>query len=160
MATIIPQNKSDLSERPLVRSVTGIEIAATGSYAPENIVHNRDLARLGCDEEWIIQRTGIFERRHASKREATSDIALAAAKKCLAASDIDSRDLDLILVATMTPDHYTPSTASLVQSRLGCTAAAIDMNAACSGFLYAFATASQFVKTGCYHNVLVVGETK
>jgi len=160
MATILPKTGSDVSEKSLVRSVMGIQIVATGSYAPEKIVHNRDLGHLGCDEDWIIQRTGIHQRRHASQREATSDLAVAAAKKCLQASGMAAEDLDLILVATMTPDHYTPSTASLVQSRLGSSAAAVDMNAACSGFMYALVTAGQFAKTGCARNVLAVGADK
>lgn len=160
MATIVTESKSESSQPANSRAVQGIEIVATGSYTPKNVVHNRDLARLGCDEEWIVQRTGIIERRHASADEASSDLAYNAAIDCLNRAQFDPKKIDLILLATMTPDHYTPSTASLVQARLGCTAAAIDMNAACSGFMYAMVTGSQFVKTGCYKNVLAIGSDK
>ncbi len=160
MATIVPQNETSSSTPPLNRSITGIEIVATGSYAPPNVIHNRDLVQLGCDEEWIVQRTGILERRHAAKNQATSDLALAAARNCLEKAQVSASEVDLILVATMTPDHYTPSSAALVQSRLCCSAAAVDMNAACSGFMYSLVTAAQFVKTGCYRNVLVIGADK
>lgn len=160
MASIANETQNEESTPSMKRSVRGIEIVETGSYAPQNVVHNRDLARLGCDEDWIIQRTGIIERRHAGAEEASSDLAYFAAKDCLDKSGIDPAEIDLILLATMTPDHYTPSTASLVQARLGCKAAAIDMNAACSGFMYAMITGSQFVKTGCYNTVLAIGADK
>ncbi|HMO14282.1 MAG TPA: beta-ketoacyl-ACP synthase III [Pirellulaceae bacterium] len=160
MAIIVPGTENHAAKPPLNRAATGIEIVATGSYAPANIVRNTDLAQLGCDEEWIVQRTGILERRHASNNEATSDLALAAARDCLRKANVAARDVDLILVATMTADHFTPSTASIVQSRLCSSAAAIDMNAACSGFMYGLITAAQFVKTGCYRQVLVIGADK
>lgn len=119
---------------------------------------NDDLAKLGCDSDWIIQRTGIKSRYHAAADEATSDFAIRAAGKCLSQAGVDPEDVDLIIVATMTPDHLCPSTACLVQAALGChRAAAIDVNAACSGFMYALVMASQFVKSGCSRHALVIG---
>jgi len=135
----------------------GVRVFASGFCAPPKIVRNEDLALLGYDSEWIVQRTGILERRHVAPGQATSDLAVEAGRDCLARADVRPEEIDLILVATMTPDHYTPSTACLVQAKLGCTAGAVDMNAACSGFLYALITACQFVKTGSYQRVLVIG---
>ncbi len=140
------------------RVITGVQIAGTGSYAPSQVVRNEDLAELGYDPEWIIQRTGIRERRRAAPQEATSDLALIAAQKCLADAHVSPAEIDLILVATMTPDMPTPSTACILQRRLGAQqAAAMDLNAACSGFMYALVTAAQFIKTGVMRRVLVVG---
>jgi 3-oxoacyl-[acyl-carrier-protein] synthase-3 len=138
-------------------AITGVQVMATGSYAPAEIVRNEDLASLGYDPEWIIQRTGIRERRRAAPHEATSDLAYAAAKKCLDDAGVSADEIDLILVATMTPDMPTPSTACLLQRRLGSPAAAMDINAACSGFMYALVTGAQFIKTGVMKRVLVVG---
>ncbi len=139
-------------------SVSGIKITAAGKSLGSNFLANEDLAKLGYDSEWIIQRTGIKSRYHATKEEATSDFAIRSAKQCLADANVSPEDVDLIIVATMTPDHLCPSTACLVQAALGCsTAAAIDVNAACSGFMYALVMASQFVKTGCSRHALVVG---
>jgi 3-oxoacyl-[acyl-carrier-protein] synthase III len=138
-------------------STTGVQILATGAYAPEAVLTNAELARLGCDEAWIIQRTGIRERRIAAANQATSDLALAATQQCLQRAGCSAKEIDLLLVCTMTPDHLTPSTACLVQHALGATCAAIDMNAACSGFMYGLITAAQFVRSGVYRRVLVIG---
>src|SRR5687768_1502958 len=137
--------------------LTGIEILATGSYAPPQIVTNADLASLGCDEQWILQRTGIRERRKAADNMATSDLAREASIRCLQSAGVEPRELDLILVCTMTPDHSTPSTACILQHQLGATCGAMDLNAACSGFMYGLVTAGQFVRTGACRRVLVVG---
>jgi len=138
-------------------TLTGVQILATGSYAPENVVSNGDLAEHGFDEEWIVQRTGIHERRVAPPEQATSDVAYEAALRCIDAAGIDASDIDLVLVATMTPDSPLPSTACLLQQRLGCVAPALEMNAACAGFMYALVTGMQYVKTGCSRCPLVVG---
>lgn len=135
----------------------GIEILGTGSYLPGTIVRNEDLRELGCDADWIVQRTGIRQRRRAASHEATSDLAYEAARRCLESSGVAADEVDLILVATMTPDMMTPSVSCLVQRRLGGTAAAMDLNAACSGFSYALVTGMQFIQTGCSRRVLVVG---
>ncbi|WP_404307712.1 beta-ketoacyl-ACP synthase III [Neorhodopirellula lusitana] len=137
--------------------VKGVRIAATGSYVPDKIVTNEDMAALGCDSEWIIRRTGIRARRHAAPEQATSDLCYQAAKNCLESGGIPASDIDLVIVATITPDHPTPSTASQLQARLGINAPAMDMGVACSGFTYALVTAAQFVGTGNCKNVLVVG---
>jgi 3-oxoacyl-[acyl-carrier-protein] synthase-3 len=137
--------------------LTGIEIAATGSYVPECIVANEDLSALGCDSDWIVQRTGILERRKAAPNQASSDLALKAAQACLERANVSASEVDLILVATITPDHATPSTACHLQQQLGCVAPAMDINAACAGFMYALVTAGQFVNSGASQCALVVG---
>ena len=139
-------------------SVSGVKITGASSALGSNFLANEDLAKLGYDSDWIIQRTGIKSRYHVNEQEATSDLAIRSAQKCLADTNVSPEDVDLIIVATMTPDHLCPSTACLVQAALGCSAAAaIDVNAACSGFMYALVMASQFVKTGCSRNALVIG---
>lgn len=145
------------SGRSQLATLKGVQILATGSYAPENVVSNGDLAQHGFDEDWIIQRTGIHERRMAPPELATSDVAYEAALRCLDSAGASASDVDLILVATMTPDSPLPSTACLLQQRLGCVAPAVDLNAACAGFMYALVTASQYVKTGCSRRPLVIG---
>ena len=151
------QNQLALSGRSRISSCLGVRIAATGAYLPETIVTNSDLARLGCDSDWIVQRTGILERRRAAADEATSDLAFAAAVNCLESANVAASEVDLIVVATITPDHFTPSTGCILQHRLGCIAPALDVNAACSGFVYALVTASQFVANGAAKNALVIG---
>lgn len=138
-------------------TVPGVRIVATGSFAPERIVTNEDLAALGCDSEWIVRRTGIRERRRASDDQATSDLCYEAAIRCLDAANVSAEEVDLILVATITPDHQTPSTACLIQDRLGAVAPAMDINAACAGFMYAMTTAAQFVAAGNSKCALVIG---
>lgn len=142
---------------PRLATLTGVQILACGAFVPPRIVRNEDLAHLGCDPQWIVQRTGIRERRRAEDNVATSDLAAAAARRCLDAAGASPRDIDLILVATMTPDSAAPSTACRVQTLIGATAPAFDLSAACSGFMYALVTGMQFVKTGCARRVLVIG---
>lgn len=151
------QQQPSLSGRSRVGTLTGIEIASTGSYVPKTIVANEDLAELGCDSDWIVQRTGILERRRAAPDEATSDLALEAAKQCLERANVSAAEVDLIVVATITPDHASPSTACHLQRQLGCIAPAMDVNAACAGFMYALVTAGQFIASGSAKCALVVG---
>lgn len=134
-------------------------ILGLGSYAPERVLTNEDLERIvETNHEWIVSRTGICERRIAAPGEVTSDLAARAARRALEDAGVEAADLDLIIVATVTADHPFPSTASIVQHRLGAVkAAAFDLGAACSGFIYALATGAQFVQTGLYRNVLVIG---
>jgi 3-oxoacyl-[acyl-carrier-protein] synthase-3 len=145
------------SGRSRLNRLMGIKIAATGSFVPERVVPNEELAALGCDSDWIVQRTGIKQRHHANPDVATSDLAIAAAQDCLARANLNASEVDLILVATITPDQLTPSTACLVQDKLGCVCPAMDVNAACAGFMYALITAAQFVKAGTARNALVIG---
>lgn len=145
------------SGRSPLATLTGSEILGVGSAAPAEVVRNEDLAELGYDAEWIIQRTGIRQRRHSSQDVATSDIAHQAAEACLADAGVAAGELDLILVATMTPDMATPSTACLVQQKLGATAPAMDINAACAGFMYAMVTGMHFAAAGTARRVLVIG---
>lgn len=132
-------------------------IAGTGSYVPTRVVTNEDLAHLGCDSDWIVQRTGIRERRFAESTQSSSDLAYEAALDCLRQTGVAASDVDLLIVSTITPDHATPSTACILQKRLGCVAPAMDLNAACSGFVYGLITASHFVQSGAARNALVVG---
>lgn len=133
-------------------------IAGTGSYAPERVLTNADLERMvATSDEWITERTGIRERRLAAPGEAASDLGFRAAERALQAAGVEPGELDLILVATCTGDHPLPSTACLIQHRLGATrAAACDLGAACCGFVYALSVAEAYVKTGM-RRVLVVG---
>ena len=146
-----------LSGRSRLGALTGINILATGSYVPEQVVANADLAALGCDSDWIQQRTGILERRRAAPEQATSDLALKAAEACLERAGVSPAMVDLLVVATITPDHASPSTACHLQRQLGCIAPAMDVNAACAGFMYAMITASQFIASGAARYALVVG---
>jgi 3-oxoacyl-[acyl-carrier-protein] synthase III len=134
-------------------------IIGTGSYLPKRIVTNRDLERIvETTENWILERTGIRERRIADETEAASDLALPAARQALEAARIDANDLDLIIVATTTPDMFFPSTACILQDQLGAyQAAAFDISAACSGFVYALSVSDQFIRNGVYKRVLIVG---
>ena len=143
--------------RSPLRRLTGVQIVGTGSYVPEKIVTNEALASLGCDAEWIVQRTGIRERRHAPPEIATSDMAVAAAERCIAASDVDRSQIDLLVLATLSPDHLLPATAGAVQHRLKLNCAAMDLSAACAGFMYAVVTGMQFVATGSSKLALVIG---
>jgi 3-oxoacyl-[acyl-carrier-protein] synthase-3 len=146
------------SPRParLGRAV-GFRVLGTGSWVPPDIVTNADLARLGCDPEWIESRSGILARRHARAGTATSDMAAAACREALAAAGTAAEDVDLLVLGTFTPDHCIPSTACLVQEQLGLVAPAMDVTAACAGFAYALVTAAQFLAAGNSRLVLVAG---
>ncbi|MFZ5898849.1 MAG: beta-ketoacyl-ACP synthase III [Bacillota bacterium] len=134
-------------------------IIGLGTYVPERVLTNQDLERLvDTSDEWIRERTGIRERHIAAPHEATSDLGVVASARALADAGVDAADLDLIIVATATPDTVFPATACLIQDRLGAArAGAFDLAAGCSGFIYALSVASQFVSTGVYNCVLVVG---
>lgn len=138
-------------------TLSGISVLAATYAVGERKVPNEALADLGCDPEWIIKRTGIQQRFQIGPDQATSDLAIAAGRACLESANVSPEEIDLIVVGTMTPDHFTPSVANLVQSALGCRAAAFDVNTACSGFVYSLVTASQFIKTGCSKRALVIG---
>jgi 3-oxoacyl-[acyl-carrier-protein] synthase-3 len=140
------------------RTLLGIQILGTGSYVPEPVVTNEDLhARHGFDPDWIINRTGIHERRFAPPHQATSDLCAHAAQRCLKAAGCDPSDVDLLVLGTMTPDMAFPSTACLVQDRLKLNCPAFDLQAACAGFVYALVTAAQFVAAGTSKRALVIG---
>jgi len=134
-------------------------LIGTGAYLPEKIVTNDDLAqKVDTNDSWIRERTGIHQRHIAADDELTSDLAVAASKKALDHAGLDAGDLDLILVATTTPDHTFPATATAVQRKLGANSAtAFDLQAVCSGFVYALAVADNFVKAGQADRVLVIG---
>jgi len=140
-----------------LRTLMGVQVAAAGSFVPDDVVTNADLARLGCDAEWIVQRTGIRQRRHAPEDMATSDMAVEAGRRCLERSGVDPAEVDMLLLATLSPDHLMPASACSVQHRLDLDCPAVDMMAACAGFLYAMVTGMQFVATGCSRYVLVIG---
>lgn len=134
-------------------------IAGTGSYLPEKVVTNDDLAKIvDTSDEWIASRTGIRQRHIVAEGETTSDLAYHASLRALEAAGVDPGDLDLIVVGTTTPDLIFPSTACLLQDRLGANGCgAFDVNAACSGFLFALSVADKFIRTGDAKTVLVVG---
>lgn len=137
------------------------DITAVGHYAPEKVVPNSFFeSYLDTNDAWIVARTGIRERRYLEEG-ATSDLATEAAKKALAMRGIGPEEIDLIIVATVTPDMFFPSTAALVQHKLGAKNAwGFDLSGACSGFLYALAAGVQFIQAGTYKKVLVIGADK
>ncbi len=141
-----------------VQRLTGVGIRSVGSYVPARIVTNRELEqRYGFEEGWVQRRTGIQQRRFAADNESTSDLAVEAAKRAIAAANVSPTDIDLLVVGTFTPDYTCPSTACLVQDKLKLDAPAMDIQAACSGFMYALATGAQFVATGNSKCALVIG---
>ncbi len=139
-----------------------VGIIGVGEYLPKRILTNADLEKMvDTSDEWIISRTGIKERRLAQDNEATSDLAIKAAKEALADARLNPQDLDLIIVATVTPDMPLPSVASIVQNALlAKKAVAFDISAACAGFVYALSIANQFIGCGTYKNALVIGAEK
>lgn len=134
-------------------------LAALGAYVPERVVTNADMERqVETTDEWIVTRTGIRERRYASADQATSDLAVLAAQDVLRSSGLDPLELDVVIVPTCTPDHLFPSVAAMTAHRIGAVnAAAFDLQAACSGFIYGLAQATALVESGIARNVLVVG---
>src|SRR6188474_142046 len=139
--------------------MTNAVITGWGMYAPERVMTNDDLAKIvNTTDEWIVSRTGIKERRIAADDETTTTLSVNAARDALAVAGVDAIDVDLIILGTCSPDYPMPATACLVGRDLGATrAAAFDLAAACSGFVYALATASGFIRSGMYRNVLVIG---
>ena len=142
-----------------IQSALDAEIAGMGSYVPEERLTNEDLEQMvETSDEWISKRTGIKERRVRDEDEATSDLAVNASREALADAGLEPSELDAIIVATCTPDHLFPATACLLQSALGAEhAMAFDLEAACSGFVYAFAQAAMMTNSGAADNVLFVG---
>lgn len=134
-------------------------IAGTGSYLPERIVTNRDLEKIvDTSDEWIVSRTGIRQRHYAADDQNASDLALIAAQRAMNAAGVGPADIDLIIVATSTPDMVFPSTACILQDKLGVRQAiAFDVQAVCAGFVYGLATAEKFIRTGTSKCALVVG---
>ena len=146
-----------MSPSPCTSSIIG-----TGSYVPERVLTNDDLSKIvDTSDEWITTRTGIKERRIAADDEATSDMATKAALRALEAANMKAEDIELIIVATVTPDMFFPSTACIVQKKLGAAnAVCFDISAACSGFLYALQVARNFINTGTRGTALVIGAEK
>jgi 3-oxoacyl-[acyl-carrier-protein] synthase III len=148
----------------MIESSSAIQvcIAGTGSYLPEKILTNAELAaKVDTSDEWIVSRTGIKERRIAAEDERTSDMATAAARNAMAQAELAAEDVELIIVATITPDTLTPATACYVQKNLGAhRAVAFDISAACSGFLYAMKIAKWMIASGAFKNALIIGAEK
>src|SRR5271170_553980 len=150
-----PRAQHNFQGRPC--SITGV-----GSYVPEKILTNAELEKMvETSDEWITSRTGIKERRIAATDEFTSDMAANAAQRAMKMAGVSAEQIDLIIVATLTPDMQFPSTACLVQRKLGALrAAAFDIEAACSGFIYALEIGQQFILSRSYETVLVIGAEK
>jgi 3-oxoacyl-[acyl-carrier-protein] synthase-3 len=136
-----------------------VRITGWGMYAPERRLTNADLERVvDTSDEWIVQRTGIRERRVAAAHETTATLSAIAGKRAIAVAGLQPDDIDVILVATLTPDYWMPSTGALVKEAIGnTTAAAMDVMAACSGFVYAYSVADAYIRSGMYRNALVIG---
>ena len=144
-----------MSEIKLHRSI----IRGTGSYLPEKLLANVDLEKLvETNDEWIRERTGIFQRHIASEEQQTSDLATIASQRALKAASLDAKDIDMILFATVSPDKIMPNAACVLQKKLGCgPIMSVDLSAACTGFVYALSVANKFIQTGSCKNILVVG---
>ncbi len=134
-------------------------ITGWGSYLPPNVVTNKELEKIvDTTDQWIQKRTGIKKRRIADEDTSTSDLALEASYKALEKANLDPEELDLIIVSTVTPDMVFPATACIIQEKIGANkAAAFDLEAGCSGFVYGLSVGAQFIETGLYNNVLVIG---
>ena len=145
--------------RSISEPVRSARITGWGMHAPSQVLTNADLERMvDTSDEWIVTRTGIRERRVAGPNETTASMAAVAGRRAIAVAGLEPDDIDLILVATLTPDHWTPATAALVKEAVGNTrAAAMDVGAACSGFIYGYATAHAYVTSGLARHVLVIG---
>ena len=160
MSTETTQTNDDVeiqTKRSRIGSLLGVQAVGIGSSVPDHVVRNEDLALLGYDADWIVQRTGILERRHIEPGKATSDLAVEAARRCIDNAHVDPQDIDLVLLGTFTPDMPLPATACLVQDRLGLCAPAMDLHAACASFIFAMITGAQYVASGCSRLVLVIG---
>ncbi len=145
------------TRRSRTGSLLGVQTLATGSFVPEQEIRNEDLAGLGYDADWIVQRTGILARRHAPPGMGTGDLAVEAARRCIQKAGVDPKEIDLLLLGTCTPDMPMPATASWVQDQLGLEAMAFDLQAACASFVFALITGMQYVATGCSRLALVLG---
>src|SRR5215210_4905065 len=144
---------------PSSRIPKSVRVTGWGMYAPERVLTNAELERVvDTSDEWIVTRTGIRERRIAAPHETKATLSAIAAKRAIAVAGLQPDDIDVILVATLTPDYWMPSTGALVKEAIGNTkAAAMDVMAACSGFVYAFATAQAYIQSGMARHVLVIG---
>ena len=143
-------------------AVRAVAVAGVGSHVPSRVLTNHDLERIvATTHEWIVTRTGMRERRIAAAHEATSDLAVAAGRRALEAAGVQPADLDMIIVATITPDYPFPNTACLVQRQLGADRAfCMGLEAACSGFLYGMETARCYIAAGMAQTALVIGAEK
>ncbi|MEM8727192.1 MAG: beta-ketoacyl-ACP synthase III [Chlamydiota bacterium] len=152
----------DVSTRNYLKVGWRAKIIGLGAYLPKRVLSNRDLEKMvETSDEWITSRTGMKERRLAAADEFTSDMGYEAAKRALEDSGKGAEEIDFILFATLTPDYLFPSTACLIQERLGAVnAAAMDMQAACTGYIYALSVAKAYVESGMYKNVLIVAAEK
>src|SRR3954453_14816967 len=144
------------------RTQRTVSIVGTGSYVPERVLTNEDLSKIvDTSDEWITTRTGIKERRVAAKDELTSDMASNAARAALEQAKVDPKEIDLILVATATPDMLFPAPACFVQKKIGAgKAACLDISAACAGFIFGLEIAQQFIPSHPFDTVLVIGADK
>ena len=145
------------NHKPIVAKISGV-----GHYTPERILTNHDLEKMvDTNDEWIVSRTGISERRIAAEGEFTSHMSVKAINELLETTDTDVSDIDVIIVGTVTPDRMFPSTACLIQEKIGAKNCwGFDLSSACSGFIFALNTASRFIESGAYKNVIVVGADK
>jgi len=151
-----------LKQKETSTKACGCSIVGTGSYMPQRVMTNDDLAKIvDTSDEWIASRTGIRARRIAAEGEATSDLAAAAARNAMEMAGVKPQELDLVIVATVTPDMFFPSTSCIVQKKIGAkNAVCFDISAACSGFLYAMQTARHFLNGGPLKTALVIGAEK
>jgi 3-oxoacyl-[acyl-carrier-protein] synthase-3 len=139
-------------------SVLYSHISGWGKYAPAKILTNHELEKMiDTSDAWIVQRTGIRERRVAAEGETTSSMAVAAAQKALAVAGLTPADLDLIIVATSSPDRFVPAVSSTIQALLGATCPAFTLSTGCTGFIYALVTGHQFIATGAFQRILIIG---
>src|SRR3954452_16231788 len=155
---VLPMSNGQAHIAPRARSLTGLQVLGTGSYVPDNVVSNLDLQDShGFDPEWIVNRTGIHERRFALPHQGTSDLCTQAAIRCLKTAACHPSEVALLVLATFTPDMAFPSTGNIVQDRLKLNCPAFDIQAACAGFIFALATAAQYVAAGTSERALVIG---
>lgn len=153
-----PPETSSRRSSKRTNSLLGVQILSTGSFVPDWVVTNEEMqARCGVDPDWIIQRTGIHQRRYCRPDQATSDLCVEAARRAIRNGRVDPSEIDLVVVGTFTPDFSCPSTACLVQDKLGLDCGAFDVQAACAGFMYALVTAAQYVASGNSQMALVIG---
>ena len=147
-----------VSRRPPCKQLRGVRVVATGSYVPDGVINNDHLGQhYGCDPEWIVRRTGISERRHALPHQATSDLCFEAARACIDRAGVNPADIDLLIIGTYTPDMSFPSTGCIVQERLGLVCPAVDLQAACAGFMYALITGASYIRAGVSKLALIIG---
>jgi 3-oxoacyl-[acyl-carrier-protein] synthase-3 len=136
----------------------GFRVLTAGSYVPDGVVTNEHLGQhFGCDPDWIVRRTGILERRHALPHQATSDLCFEAGQQCIERAAVDRADIDLLICGTYTPDMTFPSTACMLQDRLDLNCPALDVQAACAGFVYALVTGAAYVVAGVSKLALIIG---